>query len=472
MTILTANLKHLYQRRAAWLWYFVIICMTPVVLFPLWLTELDRYLGYLIISMYTGLLAGGLQKDVLNKPFSFCLPGHRRIARPFFFWVGGVVNLILGLVFLGYPGLEFPYVLLVILAGGFVGMIVYFYAIYLGFQAKPSPKGGGFPLLVFGAIFLKWDMVVQEMIVSSPLIIIAIGFLSCWLAWKQLGRDDLARKFCGKLTLGIFGAWNRQKLEKFRIQQDSKKNRKFREAFSNSLETVSHNCMQRFDFLSTGRYICGNIYTVLGWSLRMVKPGVAALFILGAVVYFGYLGSIGKGSVKHMPLMMTGFLYIIPALLLTNVDLLSCQSLLLPAGRRQKFLAMLASAVVLTLLGSILLLTMTGISFCLQGRLPDISWHGLEISYHALNIRLLPLFVVFIPTSFCISVLFRKNHMLRIIIMIVLMQIIIFSGVISSFINLTFGPVSLAMLAVGLWGVFVYILHHVCTRRPLVTQTG
>ena len=46
MSILTANLKHLYQRRGAWFVYLIILCMVPMALFGL---KHDRYLGFLFI---------------------------------------------------------------------------------------------------------------------------------------------------------------------------------------------------------------------------------------------------------------------------------------------------------------------------------------------------------------------------------------------------------------------------------------
>ena len=202
----------------------------------------------------------------------------------------------------------------------------------------------------------------------------------------------------------------------------------------------------------------------------MLQPGAAALVTIGFIVYFGYLGSIGKAGA--LPSMMANFVYIFPAVIAVNIDLLPCPSLLVPAGRKQKFYAMLASAIVLTFLGVILFLALTGISILLQGRLPDINWRGLELSYHALNLRLLPLFVVFIPVPFCMNIFFRKNHMMRMIITIGLVQTIVVAGVTSSLSIITFGPVSLVMIAFGLWALFVYVLHHVCTRRSLVTQSG
>ena len=208
MSILTANLKHFYQRRVAWFWYLLILAQTPVILMPPFLTKFDRYLGYLIASLLTGILAGGLQKDVLIRPLSFCLPGHRMILRPFVFWIGGIVNLILGCVFFGYPELSFPYVLLVVLAGGFVGLIVYFYGVYIGFLELPTLAGGIIPLLVAGSVFFKWDVAVQNIIVNQPIVIILVSALVCVWVWRLLGRDFLARKYCGKVAIvGHFDNW-------------------------------------------------------------------------------------------------------------------------------------------------------------------------------------------------------------------------------------------------------------------------
>ena len=87
-------------------------------------------------------IAQVILKDVFSKPFSFCLPGHRHIVRPFVFWIGGIVSLVLGCVLFGYPGLGFPYALLVVLAGGFAGMMVYFYGVHVGFVRIPAPSAG------------------------------------------------------------------------------------------------------------------------------------------------------------------------------------------------------------------------------------------------------------------------------------------------------------------------------------------
>jgi hypothetical protein len=220
-----------------------------MILMPPFLTRFDRYLGYLMVSLLTGILAGGLQKDVLIKPFVFCLPGHRCIARPFVFWIGGTVNLILGCVFLGYPGLNFPYVLLVVLASGFVGMIVYFYGVYLGFQVLPTPAGGIIPLLIGGTIFFKWDIVLQGIIIHQPIVIILVSALICVWVWRLLARDFLVRKYCGKLVVGMFDNWNIKRVQKYRQAQIAQNSSKIRVKFFEKVQEFFLGKMNRCDFL-------------------------------------------------------------------------------------------------------------------------------------------------------------------------------------------------------------------------------
>jgi hypothetical protein len=211
MRILQANLKHLYQRRALWWWYLFMLGFMPLMLMPF---IIDRYLGYLVISFLVGSLLAGLQRDILAKPFSFCLPGHQQISRRFLFWTGAVVNAVLGLVFFAYPGIGLPNVLLVVCAAGFAGLLAYFWGMYLDMMEKPAMAAVSMPLLVGGAIF-KWDRAIQHIIISWPLLMIAAGTLACVWVWKWLGRHALHRRYCGKvLVAGPFVTGKRKQVER------------------------------------------------------------------------------------------------------------------------------------------------------------------------------------------------------------------------------------------------------------------
>ena len=147
MSILTANLKHLYQRRGVWLWYLVIMCQIPMI-YSFFLARDGRYLGYLVLSFLSGAIAASIQKEILSKPFSFCLPGHNEIPRRFILWVGVVLNGLLGFVFMFYPGLEFPSVFLVVLAGGVVGLTVYLLCAALNLFSRIERRKYTLPLMI------------------------------------------------------------------------------------------------------------------------------------------------------------------------------------------------------------------------------------------------------------------------------------------------------------------------------------
>jgi len=470
MSILKVNLKHIYQIRGVWLGYIVLL--SPVIIITV-LMKLDtpRFMGYLLISLISGQMAAGVQVGILSKPFAFCLPGHRLIPRKVLMLVGAVVNGLLGFVFLFYPGLGFPYVVLVIVAGGFVGMVFYLFGtgfIFLSSQQMGRRNnrlmGSLFVLLVVG-VFLGWDRTLQDMIVSAPVVIAGLSFVVCWLAWRWLGRESLGRDYCDKIVTGMFDGLDAKKIEKIHQWKASQKGHKGQEALLDWLDRFFNGWMSRQEFLGTGRYVVGNIYTVLGKCLRFFPPSTIVFLLLGFTVYFGYLSSIGKGTAI---MFRAHILYLIPAILLFNVDLLPCPSLLVPAGRREKYYGMLASAVVVALLMVVLLLIATCVSVWLGKYLPDINLKRLALSYHGLDVRYLPLFLVFVPISFCASVLFRRIFIVLFVLMILLFQVVMMGNIVMRFKEMPVGPIRLLLLGAILWGLFLCVLGHHCRRRSLV----
>ena len=96
-------------------------------------------------------------------------------------------------------------------------MVYLFSACSMFFDLDNNKIGWVLVPIAFCGVFLKWDMVVQEMIVTSPLIATSSGLLICWLACRLLGRESLRREYCGKLVIGMFGAWNWQNIKFRRI---------------------------------------------------------------------------------------------------------------------------------------------------------------------------------------------------------------------------------------------------------------
>ena len=470
MSILAVNLKHLYQRRGLWLWYVILLCQFGAVVLPMKLKD-PRFMGYLIISFLSGMVAGFVQVEILNKPFAFCLPGHRLIPRRFIMLVGAVVNGLLGFVFVFYPGLGFPYVVSVIVAGGFVGMVFYLLGTSLALSgsqqigAQHNRLMGFSPFLVIVGAFLGWDIILQEMIVSYPVVMAGISFVMCWFTWRWLGRESLGRDYCGTMVMTMFDGFDPKKVERIRQWKASQKGHIGQAALLGWLGRFFNGWMSRQEFLGTGRYVVGNIYTALGKCLVVLSPSTMVFLVLGFALYFGYFSSMGGGAGK---IWQVNIVYLWPAIFLLNVDLLPCPSLLVPAGRRDKYYGMLASAMVVTLLTGVLLLIATCVSVWLEGYLPDITLKRLVLSYQGLHVRYLPLFFVFVPISFCVSVLFRRSAIVRIVIMVLLFQVVMIGSMAMSLKEMPVGPIGFLLLGVILWGLFLWVLDRHCRRRSLV----
>jgi hypothetical protein len=463
MGILTVNLKHLYQPRGVWFGHLIILCGVPIALFPLFFTQFDdRYLLYLLISFWTGVFVGNMQKGVLTKPFSFCLPGHRRIPKLFIFWIGGVVNLILGCVFLLYPGLSFPYVLMTILAGGFVGMILYFYGVCIPLLGLKRLSWGIYLLLILGAIFFKWDKVVQNMIISWPIpTILASGLVCVWF-WRLFGRDSLARRHCGRLVFGEFDS--SLKAQKYRQAQADRNLTAAKAKFFERLHEFFLRRMNRYEFLGKGRYVWGNLYMVFGrgfgtWQMTDVLASCALISFL--VLFFGFVGK-GEG---------VNLLFVILALGVLSLDLLPYRSMLFPAGRAEKYFSTLVLAVIITFLAGVLTLALTGISVLLETLLPEFGSKADLLSYHGMDIGLFYIFLLVIPIALSCAVAFPRNIIVKIIFVVVFMQGWIISAVVlKQPLMDVIGPVGVVGLVALCWIGFLVVLHYVCMRRSLVGQ--
>lgn len=460
MGILTVNLKHLYQPRGVWFGHLIILCGVPIALF--FTKFYDRYLGYLLISFWTGVFAGNMQKDVLTKPFSFCLPGHRRIPKLFIFWIGGVVNLILGCVFLLYPGLSFPYVLMAILAGGFVGMILYFCGVCIPLLGLEKLSWGIYLLLILGAIFFKWDKVVQDIIISWPIPTILAGGLVCVWFWRLLGRDSLARRHCGRLVCGEFDT--SLKAQKYRQTQADRNLTAAKANFFERLHEFFLRRMNRYEFLGKGRYVWGNFYMVFGrgfgtWRMKDVLASCALISFL--VLFFGF---VGKGDGVNL-------LFVILALGVLSLDLLPYRSMLFPAGRAEKYFSTLLLAVIITFSAGVLALALTGISVLLETLLPEFGSKADLLSYHGMDIGLFYIFLLVIPIALSCAVAFPRNLIVKIIFVVVFMQgWIISAGMLNQPLIDVIGPVGVVGLVALCWIGFLVVLRYVCMRRSLVGQ--
>ncbi|MHC4721235.1 MAG: hypothetical protein ACYS6I_00855 [Planctomycetota bacterium] len=460
MNILRANLKHLYQRRAMWLWYFIIFCQFPLLILPVCSAEFERFLGYVVLSFFWGLLTAGLQKEILSKPLSFCLPGHRKIPRQFIFRTGFVVNGLLGLVFLAYPGLDFPYVLVVAAGGAFVGMVFYLLGVCGGFgNTNRNPYIGLFPFVIFGSVFFEGDRILQQMIVSSPVQIIIVSALISWLFWVWLGREELARQYCGKISPVVFDGWDYAKMKKFRQAEVVRRLEKKRTPFPGTVENFFQRRMSQHNFLSRGKCAWGHLYIMLGECLSILQVGPLAMGFVVLVIIFGY---ISKDSVA-----LSNMLFIMPIIGAFQLDLLPYRGILLPASRSDKYYGAITSGFVISVVATVLLAMVSILSVQLEHILPDITLKGYTFSYHAMNIRYCFVTLSLMPIGFAIATLIRRRQVLKVILSIVLMYACLGFYVVAMIREIQFKPFILPVLMMIGWGISLLVLRYICMRRCL-----
>ncbi|MHC4240976.1 MAG: hypothetical protein ACYSU4_01140 [Planctomycetota bacterium] len=308
----------------------------------------------------------------------------------------------------------------------------------------------------------KWDIVVQNMIISWPIPTILASGLGCVWFWRLFGRDTLARRHCGKLVFDDFNT--SLKAQKYRQTQADRNLTAAKAEFFERLHEFFLRRMNRYEFLGKGRHVWGNLYMVFGrsfgtWQMKHVLASCALIILL--VLFFGFAGK-GEG---------VNVLFVILALSALSLDLLPYQSMLFPAGRTEKYFSTLVLAVIITILAGVLTLALTGISVLLETLLPEFGSKADLISYHGMDIGLFYTFLLVIPIALSCTVAFSRNTIAKIIFVVVCMQgWIISAGIFRQSLMDMIGPVGILGLVALCWIGFLIVLRYVCMRRSLIGQ--
>jgi len=470
MSILTTNLKHLYQNHGLWLWHLLTLCQMPMIF--LFLREgSQRYLGYLLISYCFGFMVGHVQREILSKPFSFCLPGHSHIPQKFILWIGLVVNGLLGFVFLRYPGMQFPYVILVILAGSVVGMA--FYLLFAGLTLSSLERNGFLSTIVVATVFaghyLKWDLIIQEMIVTSPLIVISSGLLLCWLAWKWPYRQSLSRKYCGKITPGLFSGWDREKMSKLKQARLAEKEKEKPNLIriSSGMEGFFVSRIGHAETGSLHQYIWGALYQTFGAIIAQERQNIQRLLILilPILCLLCYIPPIGAGK---------NIMFLIPGVMFVYMSLPVYSSLSVSGGRRQRFWSAMTLAVTSGIFVTVAVASLAMVTHPLETIMPQLTISGYECTFNAIDLNLCFVPLLMIPITLTIGLIFHKKPMLSFLFVILLFQIsfVVMGMVKNSMImdHKKIGPAHIIIMLILSWTIFIAVLRYISMRCRLVTQ--
>jgi hypothetical protein len=465
MSILTVNLKHLYQRRAIWVVYaFLGLSAFWGVVAPKDHPGAGKgqYIGLVALAFVIGFLVAALPIEVVIKPFSYCLPGHRKVARKFIFSVGAVINLLGSLLFLRYPGLNSWQLALVVCSAFFAGLIFYWLGVGLAFGTRNLAAVIGFlPLVIFGGGFLGLHVIIEHAIVENPFVLILAGVLSSVVVWFWLGDARLARRYCAVLWVGFFDAWNRDKLQKYRRVRAAIKWDKLKKHPSPWVETFFLGRMNGCGYFGTGRYIWGALYTAFPIALPQWKPSLSGLFV--ALLMVCFLGYTGPGI---------NILFVMPALIIAQMRLPVYSSMLISGGRNERYRGAMTLVITQALLITTLVTIMAVLSVLLATIMPDIALRGITFAFHAMIIELFFVPLLMIPIVFTVQLIFyRKPIFMVLSIMLAFMLLFVTGTIWHKQLRAMIDPTSIASLVVLSWVLFLLVLRYICMRRCLVGQT-
>jgi hypothetical protein len=455
MTILQANFKHLYQGRIFWLKLllfgfltFLIIIMTAKGLaacFPM-----------LIIWMFLfGAVAAETQKDVLTKPFSYCLPRHPEIPRKFLFCTGLAASFLLSIIFLRCPAPDFAGRILTCVSVFSVGTVFYWLGVWFVFR---------FPIWTYSMAFLVLAIIIGQIlnvhthiIMHYPFSVIAAGAAVNIWAWIHWGRQGLARKYCGRMWIGSFNMWDVEKLYKYhevRLAENKK------DLVSPKIETFF---IRRISLAgeNLSRYIWGGLYKSMavmlsGRSCRNSLIGTL-IAILPLALFMGY---IGRGS---------NIIFIMPAFMVLPISLHIHSHLMISGGRRERFWTALTLETVTSLHITAFLILMTLITLCLEQIMPALTLNGWNLNFKAFDINLSFVPLVVIPVAFTVGLIFDKKPMMKMIVLMVFFQLIfIFLIIKPANERIVFSPAQVIALLLCSWAIFVSVLRYICIKCNLV----
>lgn len=458
MSILTANLKHFYQRRTLWLGYIVLgLFAFAAIAIPLDAPEAGEgtFVGFNVVALLLGLLAAVMQMEIMTRPFAFGLPGHRQMVRKFIFSVAIVTNAIGSLIFLFYPGLSVLQVPLVICSAFFTGMVFYLAGTFWALGVNQPMAFIGFAMCaLFLGQMLNLHVWLETAIVDYPVITIPLGILCSIIVWLRLDDSSLARRNCQMPWIG-FDSFNWEKIRKGQTKIAANRWKQLKDHPRPWIENLFINTMNRQNPLSSARALWGTLYTAFGVPISQWKRGV--WFCLFMAVFLGYFGS-------RMWIVLTG----IPILALCQSRPVIYSHMLTAGGRRERFHSTLvlgfAGAALIALVVAVIVLMST----LLNTFMPDIDYHGLTRPYGAVNIRVLYAPLVVLPFAYAVFLLlYRKTVAAVVVFMMVYFAtvwFVVMTGVYATFRS----ALPATCVAILSWLIFVFVSHRVSARYCLV----
>jgi len=475
MSILTINLRHLYQRRGLWLAYAMFGLFVWVsIMVPLGdpVAGEGRFIGLIVFAFIVGMAAAVLQMETLGKPMAFCLPGHRPCVRKVVFVIALVTNSLSSLLFLFYPGLPFVWRLIVLCSAFFAGLIFYLAGATLAFRCRQATAFVGLLAFgLFGGRLLNLHIVLERAVVLYPGLVIALGLLCAGAVWIYLNNAEMVRRHCLRPWVGFDDIFNREKIRQSQRNRDAAPWKKLKDHPRPWVEGFFITRMTQSKPLGTMRFVWGGLYSSFALLISQWKH--AASLVLFFAAFLGYLGS-------RMSLMPAFFLPLIVMGTYASQPVVY-SAMLIVSGRKERFFSTLAAVIsgagLLTLFIAVVSLLSVPLAFVM----PDIKFYGLDASYRMIGIQAIYAVLVFLPLASVVQLMLYRRPALMTVALVTLVYLMAFvvinwhsstpgfvGGIQPGEPTPTVHPATIAAGVALCWLIFVAVLRHIATKRCLV----
>ena len=478
MGTMGVNLRQLYQRPVAWFWY--LFALSQSFTFMMILTDGNgagngAIMSYLIAVVVFAFVAGSLQVDILSKPFSYTLPGHKLIPRKFIVSVGVCVSLFVSLVFIFYPGLSMREALLSFVAAACFAFAIYILIASGSLIIRNEGSSGWLSLVVFvGAFYLGGPVFFESAIVKHPFAVIIPSVCVSVLLIVRVGNVDLGRRFCGQMYLGVLNSFNIAKAKRYREYRLAEKmeakglqDHVVGEAFFTEHMRSSHSS-------SVARSVWGSLYASFALFRLNTLRGFVSPFLMCvfAALFYGYFASVSSSA----PFKMVNLIFFAPLIAASLLPLPICYSGYVPAGRKERFWASLVYAAAITAVVTCVMSLLAYSSLIIAPYMPSITYKGMDLSFCHMDPGLFYLSIIVMPIGFSLQLLIRDSWPKASI------GIFVFSMVLA--LSVPFGfmfdglmlGVRTSFLAVGFvlasWLFFIAVTWYHSAKRCLVGKAG
>lgn len=457
MSRLMANLKMYYQRRILWIVYAVMALIAAPGVF----VEHGENVFLVLpgFMLFAGILAGSMQLEIMNKLFAWPLPGHARINAKVLFIIGGGVSLLWAVALLFLPADTWGDRCMTSACAFFFALASYWFGVFMIFKSSnASFVFSLIPLAWFAFNFLEVHQMILKILSDYWAPAMGLVILENIFAWRILTRKGFSRKFCAKNMLSAFDAWNPEKVRRFGQKK------MVRQAACEVSEDprIDNFFLKRIagrPVMDRVKYVWGAFYSHFGVICLRKKDWTRFFVVMAPILcVLGYMQP------------SADFLFLMPGLMVANMHFGVRSGLPIPAGRKERFWAVLPLALAITLSATAVVSLLAALTLPLMAILPSVTIKGHHFVYQAMDLRLFMMPLFMIPIGLAIKLVFFRHARVMyagVLLFFVLMTQMLFNQDLVILKDLYVISIHSGLLILGSWFVFAAVLRHICQSRSL-----